>query len=74
MSRIKNCFKDFKQHLQKLYSQALEVYLDPIQTSKMELFPKIVNTFQALTIFAKNSVVDVSLGSECASEFKTMKV
>ena len=35
--------------------------------SKMEHFPKI--TFKPLTIFAKNSVVDVWLGSEYAFNF-----
>ena len=38
-------------------------YSEPYQTSKMELFAKIVNDFQPLTIFAKSSVVDVWQGS-----------
>ena len=38
------------------------------QTSKMELFPKIVNGFQLLTIFAKRFILDVWEGSEWASE------
>ena len=33
-------------------------------TSKMELFAKIVNGFQPLTIFARRSILDTSQGSE----------
>ena len=36
-----------------------EAYSEPCQTSKIELFAKIVNGFQPLTIFAKSSVLDV---------------
>ena len=32
------------------------------QTSKMELFAKVVNSFQPLTIFAKNSILDFFTG------------
>ena len=34
-------------------------YLEPSQTSKMELFMKIVNGFQQLIIFQKNSILNV---------------
>ena len=34
----------------------------------MELFAKIVNGLKPLTIFAKHFIVDVFMGSECASE------
>ena len=47
------------------YSMA---YSEPYQTSKMECFAKIVNTFQALTIFAKGSILDIWQGSEYASD------
>ena len=63
MSRIKKCFKDFEQHLQTLYSQATEANLEPSQIFKMEPFAKIINAFQPITIFAKSSILDVSLGS-----------
>ena len=33
----------------------------------MEIFAKIVNGFQPLTIFAKSSILDVLQGSEYAS-------
>ena len=33
----------------------------------MELFPKIANAWKLLTIFAKDSILDVWLGSESAS-------
>ena len=32
----------------------------------MELFAKLINGFQQLTTFAKTSILDVSVGSECA--------
>ena len=34
--------------------------------SKMELFAKIINDFQPITIFAKSCIIDVWVGSECA--------
>ena len=36
-------------------------------TSKMELFAKIVNGFQTLSIFANSSILNISSDSECAS-------
>ena len=33
----------------------------------MESFPKIVNSFQLLTLFAKSSILDAWQGSEYAS-------
>ena len=33
-----------------------EVYPDPSQTSKMTIFEKLVNDFQLLTIFDKDSI------------------
>ena len=46
-----------------------EVYLEPNQTSTIELFAKLVKAFQLLTIFAKNSIADVWLGFKYSSEF-----
>ena len=40
------------------------VYLEPWQTSKLECSVKIVNSFQALTIFEKHSILDVWHHSE----------
>ena len=40
-------------------------YAEQSQASKMELLPKIVIGWKPLTIFAKSSVLDVWLGSEC---------
>ena len=37
------------------------------QTSKMQRFPKIVNGFKPLNIFAKSFILDVCLSSKCAS-------
>ena len=47
-----------------------EEYLKPNRTSKMELFAKIVNGFQHLTIFAKCSI----LGFEYASGFQCFAI
>ena len=44
-----------------------ETHSTPSQTSKIELFTKIVNGWKFFTIFAKSSIVDVWLSSECAS-------
>ena len=45
-----------------------EAYSEPCQTSKMEVFTKIVNGFSFLTIFAKSSILDVWQDSEFASK------
>ena len=45
-----------------------EVYSKPCQTSNMERFVKIVNRFWPLTIFTKQSILDVPQGSEYASD------
>ena len=40
-------------------AQGVEAYSQPSRTSKIELFAKIVNGFQSLTIFAKSFILDV---------------
>ena len=42
------------------------------QTSKMELFPKIVNSLRPWTILAKSSIFDVWLGFEYASVVRVL--
>ena len=42
-------------------------YSEPSQTSKIGVFPEIVNGFQLLTIFISISSLDVWLGSKCDS-------
>lgn len=42
------------------------------QTSKMELFAKIFNGFESLTIFKENSILDILLGSEYVSSAKNL--
>ena len=37
----------------------VETHSEPCQTSKMEIFEKIINCFQQLTIFAKSFILDV---------------
>ena len=39
-------------------------YSEPRQISKMEFFSRIVHVFQIVTVFAKDSISDVRLGSE----------
>ena len=36
-----------------------QAYSDPSRTSEMELFTKIIKGLKPLTIFAKNSILDV---------------
>ena len=45
-----------------------EAYSEHCQTSNMELFAKIVNSFLSLTIFAKSSILDVWQGFEYNSD------
>ena len=47
-----------------------EVYSEPCQTYKMEIFGKIVNGFQLLTIFSPSSILYVRLGSKYAFAIK----
>ena len=49
------------------YFQKTEVYLEPIQTSKMKLFVKIVNSLMPLTILTKSSILDFLMGSKNAT-------
>ena len=49
------------------------MYLDPCQTSKKELFEKIVNGFQLLIIFTKCYILDVGQGSEYSSNLYMQK-
>ena len=44
------------------------MYLEPIQTSKMEFFVKIVNSLMPLTILTKCSILDVRLGCKNATK------
>ena len=41
-----------------------EAYSEPCQTSMMKLFAKIVNGLKPVTIFGKNSILDIWQGSE----------
>ena len=43
------------------------MYLESIQTSKMEIFAKMVGCIQPLTIFAKLHILGVSQAYECSS-------
>ena len=42
------------------YDRTYEIYSEPNQRSKMELFARFVNDFRPLTIFAKISILDCS--------------
>ena len=57
-----NCLSVF-DHFVGLAFKGLKdwnIYSEPCQTSKLELFAKIVNGVQPLTIFAKIFIIDVS--------------
>ena len=41
-----------------------EAYSKPCQSSKNELFAKIINSFQPFTIFEKTSILDIQQGFE----------
>ena len=51
--------KLIKLNLQKLLLKLLVEVLETNQTSKMELFVKIVNGIKSLTIFTKGFILDV---------------
>ena len=38
------------------------MHSEPKQTSKMELFAKVVNGLKSLTVFVKSSILDVWIG------------
>ena len=46
----------------------METYPEPSQTFEMELSAKAVDDIQSLTIFTKSFILDLSQGSEYASE------
>ena len=65
----RNIMRSFKRAFKHFLDLCKVVYLEPCETSKMEHLAKIVKGCQPLTIFAKSSVLDVGLGSECSSGF-----
>ena len=48
----------FVVHFCKVTFDIPEVHLEPSQLFEMELFAKIVKSFQATSIFTKNSIID----------------
>ena len=46
-----------------------EAYLQPYQTSMIEVFTKVVNDYSLSVIFAKRSVINVWQGPRCVSVF-----
>ena len=51
-----------------IYIYNTEANSESSQTSEMEFFVKTVTGWKPLTILAKSSILDVSVGSEYASE------
>ena len=51
------------------FLKILEAYSDNCETSKMQPFEKIVKDRKPLTIFTKDSILDVCQDSEYASEY-----
>ena len=54
---------------QKLLLELLVLFSEPGQTSKTELFVKIVNSIKLLTIFTKSFNLDTWMGSKYTSAF-----
>ena len=61
-------FKHLRWNFFRKSLLASEANSESCQTSKMELFAKIVKNEKPFTIFAKTSILDVWQGSEYASE------
>ena len=61
-------FKEITKSFTFKYLQMTEVYLEPIQTSKIELFVKTVNSLMPLTILTNCSILDAWLGSKIATK------
>ena len=51
-----------------------ESYSEPGQTSKMNIFAKIVNGYELFTIFVKDSIVDVWQWSEYITDSSSGKI
>ena len=49
----------FFQNCRRISESNIVAYPELRQTSQMELLAKVVNGFQPLTVFARNSVLDV---------------
>ena len=58
------CHEKKQLILQETETWLTGAYSEPCQTSNMEVFAEIGNSFQLLTIFSKSSILDVSQGSE----------
>ena len=71
--RLWSVFNEFSEILSVIVENTIqkdqwktsETYLEPCQASTMELLVKMVKTFQSFTIFAKGSILDICLSSEC---------
>lgn len=73
LGHIKNLRK-YESHIVTLFETVKsEACSEPNQTSKMELYPKIINSSQPLTIFAKSSGLGIWLGSKCLSDNSVKK-
>ena len=59
--------KDKKVELTEVFIKLLVTFLEPSETSKMELLVKIVNSIKPL--ITKGSILDVWLGSKYTSVF-----
>ena len=55
----RNIVGSFKRAFKHFLDLCKVVYLEPCETSKMEHLAKIVKGYQPLTIFGKNSVLDL---------------
>ena len=72
---IEHCYPDLvsQQKLANflwLWQKALALSSRLCQTSKMELFAKLVNSWKPLTSFAESFIFDVEMDSEYVTEFQ----
>ena len=58
------------QSVKKFLPQYTQAHSKPSQTSRIELFARIVNGFKPRTIFTETSILDVWLGCQCGSDMR----
>ena len=63
---------NFSRGIHSVDTRRCVCWAEPNQTSKMELFAKIVNGFQTLTMFVKRSILEVLLSFECVPALEVL--
>ena len=70
-SRTQKWHGGYSANLSGKKLKTVGVYLEPSQTSNLELFAKLFNSFQSLTIFAKRLFTKIVNGRELLNIFPT---